>query len=137
MTYRSQLFTSLQNGQKRQKDWVAVRVNKNCLALLRLLQNQGFIGGFTPRIPTNESKRKIRQNQLSIVWVALKYRHKQPAITQIQQISTSGRQVYVTLKYLTQLPSYPCWILSTSQGLITHEQALRAGLGGELLCQIQ
>ena len=116
---------------------MAVRVNKNCLALLRLLQNQGFIGGFTPRIPTNESKSKIRQNQLSIVWVALKYKHKQPAITQIQQISTSGRQVYVTLNYLTQLPSYPCWILSTSKGLITHEQALRAGLGGELLCQIQ
>lgn len=72
-----------------------------------------------------------------MVWVGLKYKHKLPAISQIKQVSTSGRQSYVKLDYLARLPFYPCWILSTSQGLMTHEQALRAGLGGEVLCQIQ
>lgn len=58
-------------------------------------------------------------------------------ITEIKRLSTPGRRYYVSAKEIPSVKSgRGIVIVSTSQGMMTGQQAKAAGVGGELICRV-
>lgn len=58
-------------------------------------------------------------------------------ITEIQRLSTPGRRYYVNAKEIPQVKSgRGIVIISTSKGMMTGNEAKKAGIGGELICKV-
>ncbi len=70
--------------------------------------------------------------------LTLKYgRDRAPAIEGIRRVSRPGRRIYVRAQEIPQVRSgLGIAVLSTSRGIMSDRQARKAGVGGELLCEI-
>jgi small subunit ribosomal protein S8 len=95
---------------------------------LDILTREGFIDGFDEEGEGVHRSFRIR----------LKYgAKKQRTITGIRRISKPGRRIY---RGRTKLPrvrgGLGVAIVSTSSGLMTDKDAVRAGVGGEVVAEI-
>ncbi len=69
--------------------------------------------------------------------ISLKYKGKLPHITEITRVSKPGLRIYVKSDAIPKVKGgYGTAFLSTSQGLMTDEQAREKGVGGELVCTL-
>jgi small subunit ribosomal protein S8 len=118
----NQLFSCLQNGQRAGKPFVKVNWTRGNQEVLRLLTQEGWIGGYG--------------NQVDSFWVSLKYKQGEPVLKKIKQVSTSGRRVYYKLADLEKLSPSTWLLLSTSRGLVTNQRAQALRIGGEVFCQL-
>lgn len=105
---------------------------KNDIA--RILQDEGYIQGFKvlddPAPHTSAPVKTLR--------VFLKYGpHGEKLITGVQRISRPGRRVYFGKQDVPEvLAGLGTSILTTSRGVMTGREAVKAGVGGEVLCNI-
>lgn len=77
---------------------------------------------------------KKDKNDLELI---LDYRQGQPAIKEIETISKSGLRIYKGKNELPYvLSGLGIAIISTSQGLMTAQEARKKGLGGEIICKV-
>ena len=78
---------------------------------------------------------EYRQNYLKIF---LRYdQYGKLILRDIKLLSTKSRRLYVHYNLLKYIKSSVCiFILSTTQGYLTHQQALNQKIGGELICYI-
>lgn len=68
---------------------------------------------------------------------ASKLKNKQPVLTDIKRISKPGVRIYVKREKIPRvLGGLGVVILSTSEGLMTGEEARKRGLGGEMICKV-
>jgi small subunit ribosomal protein S8 len=102
--------------------------------IARILQDEGYIQGFkvldeaaTKTAPATKSLRLF-----------LKYGpHGEKLITGVQRISRPGRRVYFGKEDVPDvLAGLGTSILTTSRGVMTGREAVKAGVGGEVLCNI-
>ncbi len=100
--------------------------------IARILENEGYIQGFkvldsTPGGPVQAQLR-----------VFLKYGPRgERAMTGIQGVSRPGRRVYFGRDDVPDvLAGLGTSILTTSRGVMTGRQAVKAGVGGEVLCNV-
>ena len=101
------------------------------LEIVKILKREGFIADFEEIKPGTEGYKFGGIN------VVLKYADGQPALTVINRVSKPGRRVYVDKDNLpVVINNYGLAIISTSAGLMTNRQAKKAGLGGEVVCEI-
>ena len=123
----SDLLTRIRNGQMVKKSKIVCPTSKLKVAILKVLQDEGYIRGF--EIFENE-----RGKQLEI---SLKYFDGKPVIKEISRVSKPGMRVYSSVK---AMPTYKnnmgITILSTSKGVMTNFAAQNANLGGEILCRV-
>lgn len=119
-------LTKIRNAQAVQKETVEIKFSKMNLAILNILQENGYV----EKIEVAEENAKIT--------VYLKYDKKnQPKIRHLKRISKPGRRIYATCDKLPfVLNGYGLAIISTSQGLMTNKQAREKNLGGEVICEI-
>ncbi|MBN1680992.1 MAG: 30S ribosomal protein S8 [Anaerolineae bacterium] len=101
------------------------------LDVAKILKEEGYIEDFTVG----------DEEPTPIINVTLKYwgkrRERRSVITTLERISKPGRRVYVgTHNIPWVLSGMGTAILSTSQGVMTGQQARRRGIGGEVLCYI-
>ena len=62
---------------------------------------------------------------------------QQARITEIKMLSTPGRRTYVGASEIpTIMHGRGMVILSTSKGMMTRDEAKKAGIGGELICRV-
>lgn len=62
---------------------------------------------------------------------------RNPKITEIERISKPGRRVYSPASGIPKVKSgRGIIIVSTSKGIMSGDDAKRAGLGGELICKV-
>ncbi len=119
----SDLVVRLKNATQRSHSSVILPNVKIVLAILKVLQDQGYIG-------------EIKQEQLSIV-AELKYLKNDSVIKQILVVSKPSMRVYKKSK---DVPSFynglGITVLSTPKGILTDTQARDSGVGGEILCQV-
>lgn len=119
------LLTRIRNGNMAKKTSVDAPVSKVKVEILRILQNEGFIKGYT-----QVDERTLR--------IFLKYTdHGERVITDITRISTPGRRVYRPMNALPKvLNGLGIAIISTSKGVFTDKEARLANAGGEVLCTV-
>lgn len=97
-------------------------------ALARILKNEGYILDY--RVESD-----ARGHPLLVV--VLKYRNADPAIANLQRLSSPGRRVYCGYQEIPRvLNGMGIAIVSTSRGLMKDKDARRQKLGGELVCSV-
>ncbi len=99
------------------------------LRIAEVMRDEGYIAGFETRVDFNGRSELL-----------LRLRWPEPgsnAITGLRRRSRPGQRVYVGRDSIGKVRSgLGIAILSTSRGLMTDRAARKAGIGGELLCEV-
>ena len=99
--------------------------------IARILESEGYIQGFK----VNEPKDGEPQGTLRVL---LKYGPRgERVITGLERVSRPGRRVYFGRDDVPDvLAGLGTAILTTSRGVMTGREAVKAGVGGEVLCNV-
>ena len=119
------LLTRVRNANLAYKDDLIVPVSKQNESVLKILDAEGYVDGFSAEGEGVQRAYRVR----------LKYgKNRQRTITGIKRVSKPGRRVYVGRDELPRvLGGLGVAIVSTSQGVMTDKDASRKGIGGEVL----
>ncbi|NND36455.1 MAG: 30S ribosomal protein S8 [Gammaproteobacteria bacterium] len=119
------MLTRIRNAQKARKEIVSFPASRLKLAIVEVLQQEGYIEGI-------ESAEDGVEKSIT---VGLKYHHNEPVIEKIDRVSRPGLRVYAGVSDLpTVQGGLGVAIISTSGGVMTDRQARAQGRGGEVLC---
>lgn len=131
----SDMLTRLRNAVTAQHTRVDLPASKLKAEIARILQNEGYIQGF--RLVEEPAQRAGRQPR-QVIRVFLKYGPRgEKVISGIARISRPGQRVYFSVEDVPQvLGGLGTSILTTSRGVMTGNAARKAGVGGEVLCNV-
>jgi small subunit ribosomal protein S8 len=103
------------------------------VGIARILQDEGYVSGFKL---VEEQGDKGPPHQL--LRILLKYGPRgERVISGIQRISRPGRRVYFGHQEVPPvLAGLGTSILTTSRGVMTGREAVKRGIGGEVLCNV-
>ena len=119
------MLTRIRNAQKARKESVVVPASRLKLAIVEVLQQEGFVDA------VESQEDGIRRS----IKVGLKYHKSQPVIERIERVSRPGLRVYKSASELPQVQGgLGIAIVSTSGGVMTDRRARSEGRGGEVLC---
>ena len=117
----------LKNAYMAHKKEVVFPYVKIVVAISKILADEGYV---KKTAVTEKEGRKM-------ITVELLYKNKRPAMRDVKLISKPSLHKYVTkLKIKKIAGNFGISVLSTSKGVMTGREALKAGVGGELLCEI-
>jgi small subunit ribosomal protein S8 len=120
------MLNRIHNAYRVGKSEVLIPASKFKLAVAKVLQDAGYI----------ESVEQAKQGAHEVITVTLRY-NPQPAVQFVSRISRPGQRIYASKQEIPRfLQGYGTVIISTPKGVMTGEQARRAGLGGELICKV-
>ena len=131
----SDMLTRLRNAVTGKHTRVDVPASKLKVEIARILQDEGYIQGFTlVEEPSQKPGRQSRQ----MIRVFLKYGPRgERVISGIERVSRPGRRVYFGRHDVPPvLAGLGTSILTTSRGVMTGKDAVRQGVGGEVLCNV-
>ena len=122
------MLTRVRNAILARHAKVDVPASKLKIEIARILKDQGYILNF--KLAEEGSQKNIR--------IYLKYTTaNQPVISRLGRVSKPGCRVYVGKAEIPRvLGGLGINILTTPQGVMTGSEARKAGVGGEVLCQI-
>ena len=122
------LLNRLRNGMQAGHERVDVPASRLKEDLLKVLLEEGYIGGY----------RRVEETGRPLLRISLKYDHEgEPIVNGLERISRPGRRVYRTAKEIPEvLGGLGVSIVSTSKGITSGRKAREARLGGEILCQV-
>ena len=126
------MLTRVRNAQRAKHNEVLVPFSKLKLSIAEILQQRNFI----------ESVKKETEGKFPMLKIVLKYdvvsnTEKNPAIREIKRISRQGQRIYVKKTDIKRVKNgYGISVVSTSKGIMTGENARKAGLGGEIICEV-
>lgn len=121
-------LTRIRNALVAGHDTVDIPASKMKAEMARILQEQGYIEGWsTERARVGETLR-----------IQLKYTEdRAPVISGLRRVSKPGRRNYAGSKQVPRvLGGMGTVIVSTSKGLMTGHDARREGVGGELVAEV-
>lgn len=122
------MLTRVRNAVMARHDSVLVPTSKVKLAITRILKKEGFIADY--EVLKGKPQRAIK--------IHLRYDDKnRPILSGLERVSKPGLKVYVGRDEIARVHGgLGIAIISTSQGVMTGQQAWRKGIGGELLCHV-
>ena len=119
------MLTRIRNGQMAQKASVAMPSSKLKVAIAKVLQEEGYIDGFSVR--EGEGKPELD--------LTLKYYAGEPVIERIERVSKPGLRVYKGSNDLPRVMNgLGVAIVSTPKGVMTDRAARANRVGGEVIC---
>jgi small subunit ribosomal protein S8 len=129
------MLTRIRNAVSAKHTRVDMPASKLKAEIARILQDEGYIQGFKFVDETNDAQEGGPAKTLRVF---LKYGpHGERLITGIERISRPGRRVYFGRDDVPEvLAGLGTSILTTSRGVMTGRAAVKAGVGGEVLCNI-
>jgi len=122
------MLTRVRNANQALHDQVVMPASNLKVELAKLLESEGYISGWEE---SGEGKERM-------LLVRLKYdRSRRQVISGLKRISKPGRRVYVDRDSIPKvLGGMGVAVISTSQGLLSGQEARRRGIGGEILCEV-
>jgi small subunit ribosomal protein S8 len=132
----SDMLTRIRNASLARHSFTRIRYSKLNLAILKVLEAEGYIKEFYIENDTNSSQKIIK--------ALLKYKGwwiKKPFFSTIQRVSKPGKRVFSSYKNFYKEISILKYqqgtaIISTSSGIMSHLKATKLKKGGEILCYI-
>ncbi|MGC1512542.1 MAG: 30S ribosomal protein S8 [Acidimicrobiales bacterium] len=121
------MLTRIRNGNTAYHDEVRMPSSKSKEALARILEREGYIGGWSVADSTTGPGR--------VLTVQMKYSPERVrTISGIKRVSRPGLRVYRKADGLPRvLGGLGVAVLSTSQGMMTDQEARKRRMGGEVL----
>jgi small subunit ribosomal protein S8 len=131
----SDMISRIRNAVTAKHTRVDLPASKLKAEIARILQDEGYIQGF--RMVEEPAVREGRATR-PMIRLFLKYGpHGEKVITGLERISRPGRRVYLGVQDVPQvLGGLGTSILTTSRGVMTGRAARKAGVGGEVLCNV-
>lgn len=121
------LLTRIRNAMLVGKTEIRVPTSKLKMVVAIQLQKNGYL---------HEVKEEAGSPRATLV-VSINKSGSNPAITEITRLSKPGRRVYTKADEIPKVKSGRGVVLvSTSQGVLTGQQASKQRLGGELLLKV-
>jgi small subunit ribosomal protein S8 len=122
------MLTRIRNGIQARHQRVDMPSSRLKVEVARVLKDEGYISNFKV---AEEGKKKILK-------VFLRYGSDGTnVISTLERVSKPGRRVYVGARGVPRvLGGMGINILTTPRGVMTGKSARKAGVGGELLCNI-
>jgi small subunit ribosomal protein S8 len=129
------MLTRIRNAVTSRHTRVDMPASKLKTEVARILQDEGYIGGFKM---VDEASERPNRSPRQVIRVFLKYGPGgERVISGIQRVSRPGRRVYAGRDEVpTVLGGLGVNILTTSRGVMTGRAAQRLGVGGEVLCNV-
>ena len=127
------MLTRIRNAVTAKHTRVDMPASRLKADIARILQDEGYIQGF--KLLDEAAKDAASAKTLRLF---LKYGpHGERLITGVERISRPGRRVYFGKEDVPEVLA-GLWtsILTTSRGVMTGRAAVKAGVGGEVLCNI-
>jgi len=117
------MLVIIKNGYLAKKTEVLVPSSRFKFEIAKLLEKEKFV---------NEVSKKD-----SKILVKLTYEGKDPKITQIKKVSKLGLRIYTKAKNIKKIKGgRGLTIISTSQGVMSGQEAKTKKLGGEIICHV-
>ena len=122
------MLTRLRNANSAYQDTVSMPYSKVKVHIAEILQQEGYIGEWSV------TDAEVGKNLV----IALKYGpSRERSIAGLKRVSKPGLRVYAKKDNLPRvLGGLGIAIISTSGGLLTDKQAVRRGVGGEVLAYV-
>lgn len=122
------MLTRIRNGIQARHDRVELPVSKLKVEIARILKSEGFISNY----------KLVEEKPQGILRLYLKYSEDgEPVIHGIERVSRPGRRVYRNKQEIPRvLGGLGLAIVSTSRGVLSGQEAVKTGVGGEVLCQV-
>ena len=124
------MLTRMRNGGMANHETVDVPWSRLKESIMKVLVEEGYV-------------RQIRRIQVEgqvqdTLRIHLKYgRNRQPVLGQLKRVSRPGRRVYLGYRDIHPVrKGLGTHILSTPKGIVVDREAVKARVGGELLCSI-
>jgi small subunit ribosomal protein S8 len=124
------MLTRIRNASRARHQKVAIPWSRVKEAIIKVLIEEGYL---------RESKKvKDSQGAGEALLVQLKFdRENRPVIAGIKRVSCPSRRVYVGAQAVTPIrKGLGINILSTPKGIMVDREALKARVGGELICSV-
>jgi small subunit ribosomal protein S8 len=130
------MLTRIRNSVTAKQTRVDMPASRLKAEIARILQDEGYIQGY--KIVDAAAQDKSKASSARTLRLFLKYGpHGERLITGVQRISRPGRRVYFGRDDVPEvLAGLGTSILTTSRGVMTGRAAVKAGVGGEVLCNI-
>ncbi len=125
------MLARIRNATLARHSRVDVPASKLKVEIARILESEGYVQGYKLlETPDAQPHAVLRIN--------LKYGPRgERVISGLQRVSRPGRRVYLGRDNVpTVLAGLGTSILTTSRGVMTGREAVKAGVGGEVLCNI-
>lgn len=130
----SDMLVQIKNAQMVKKPEVFVPFSKLKFEIAKILKKEGFVE------EVEKVKRKIEKGKKKpkpFIKIKLKYEEGIGAISGIKRISKPGQRIYMGYKELRpKVVGKGVLVLSTSKGILTHKEAKKLKVGGEVLFEI-
>ncbi|MEZ5418457.1 MAG: 30S ribosomal protein S8 [Vicinamibacterales bacterium] len=129
------MLTRVRNAVTARHARVDMPASKLKTEIARILQDEGYIAGYKV---VEEKPARAGAMPRPVMRVLLKYGPGgERVITGIERVSRPGRRVYAAADGIGPvLGGLGVSILTTSRGVMTGRAAQRAGVGGEVLCNV-
>ncbi len=114
------LITRISNARGAGRKNLSVPFSKIKLGILEVLKEEGYVGSY--------------QSQDKQILIDLEQSGRE--FEKIRRVSRPGRRVYVKSKNIPKPKGYGLVIVSTPQGVLSGSKAKKAGLGGEIICEV-
>lgn len=122
------MLTRIRNSAAIQKEEVLIPYSRLKSEIADIFKRCGYISA-CEKVDDEDGRSYLK--------VILKYNGKQSAISELKRISKPGRRVYAKKDSMpVVLNNLGIAVISTSHGLMTNKEAKKAGLGGEIVCEI-
>jgi small subunit ribosomal protein S8 len=130
----SDMLSRIRNAVGAKQARVDMPASKLKAEIARILHDEGYIQGYRLVEEPADKGRMPRQ----MIRLFLKYGpHGERVISGIERISRPGRRVYLGVDDVPAvLGGLGTNILTTSRGVMTGRAARKAGVGGEVLCNV-
>lgn len=124
------MLTRMRNANKARHAEVQVPASRLKLQMARVLRDEGYIAAFDVE--------KVGEGSGEVLKLTFKSRpDRERVISGVKRISRPGLRVYARKTEIPRvLGGLGIAILSTSQGVMSGREALRAGVGGEVLAYV-
>ena len=128
------MLTRIRNAVAAKHTRVDLPASRLKAEIARILQDEGYILGSRMVDEKADAVGASRR----IIRIFLKYGpHGERLITGVERISRPGRRVYFGRDDVPEvLAGLGTSILTTSRGIMTGREAVKVGVGGEVLCNI-
>lgn len=128
----SDMLTRIRNANLAGHSEVFVPLSKLKLAIGDILKKQNFIEKI------DEAEREGRKNiRIVLKYIKNEKGKKMPYIQGLRRVSREGQRIYAGKGKMPVVKNgYGFSVVSTSRGLMTGTEAKRAGMGGEIICEI-
>jgi small subunit ribosomal protein S8 len=141
------MLTRLRNAVHARHQRVDVPASRFKAEIARILEEEGYIQGFrlvdgaaaADRRPAGDPPAAPAEDaQSRVIRIFLKYGPRgENVISGLQRVSRPGRRVYLGREDVPKvMAGLGTSILTTSRGVMTGKDAVKAGVGGEVLCNI-